>query len=185
VCIIATLQPVHAKTVKNTETTDGQKNEIQRKNKENNYSRPKCGTKKKVYFENTGTEGSVFYCIFLNTTDKYLYWHHAQRKERNRKRKAHKKSLFSRYLFTVKYRYITICLNGNWFVTKINKTHPFQLSFSASSSKLPNSKKVLPLTIETWKLLRLRVPLMTTITVLCKTSRKWFMEFFLAQKQVQ
>jgi hypothetical protein len=45
---------VHAKTVKNTENTDGQKNEIQRKNKENNYSRPKFGTKKKVYFENTG-----------------------------------------------------------------------------------------------------------------------------------
>ena len=67
--------PVHAKTVKNTENTDGQKNEIQRKNKENNYSRPKFGTKKKVYFENTGTEGSVFYCIFSNTTGKCLYWH--------------------------------------------------------------------------------------------------------------
>jgi hypothetical protein len=66
---------VHAKTVKNTENTDGQKNEIQRKNKENNYNRPKFGTKKKVYFDNTGTEGSVFYCIFSNTTGKYLYWH--------------------------------------------------------------------------------------------------------------
>jgi hypothetical protein len=64
---------VHAKTVKNTENTDGQKNEIQRKNKENNYNRPKFGTKKKVYFENTGTEGSVFYCIFSNTTGKYLH----------------------------------------------------------------------------------------------------------------
>ena len=53
----------------------GQKNEIQRKTKENNYNRPKFGTKKKVYFENTGTEGSVFYCIFSNTTGKYLYWH--------------------------------------------------------------------------------------------------------------
>ena len=70
-----TFLTVHAKTVKNTENTDGQKNEIQRKNKENNYSRPKFGTKKKVYFENTGTEGSVFYCIFSNTTGKYLYWH--------------------------------------------------------------------------------------------------------------
>jgi hypothetical protein len=66
---------VHAKTVKNTENTDGQKNEIQRKNKENNYIRPKFGTKKKLYFENTGTEGSVFYCIFSNTTGKCLYWH--------------------------------------------------------------------------------------------------------------
>jgi hypothetical protein len=66
---------VHAKTVKNTENTDGQKNEIQRKNKENSYSRPKFGTKQKVYFDNTGTEGSVFYCIFSNTTGKYLYWH--------------------------------------------------------------------------------------------------------------
>jgi len=56
---------VHAKTVKNTENTDGQKNEIQRKNKENNYSRPKFGTKQKLYFENTGTEESVFYCIFF------------------------------------------------------------------------------------------------------------------------
>jgi hypothetical protein len=53
----------------------GQKNEIQRKNKENNFSRPKFGTKKKLYFENTGTEGSVFCCIFSNTTGKYLYWH--------------------------------------------------------------------------------------------------------------
>jgi hypothetical protein len=65
------LRPVHAK---NTENTDGQKNEIQRKNKENYYSRPKFRTKKKLYFENSGTEGSVFYCIFSNTTGKCLYW---------------------------------------------------------------------------------------------------------------
>jgi hypothetical protein len=62
---------VHAKTVKNTENTDGQKNEIQRKNKENNYSRPKFGTKKKLYFENTGTEGSVFY----GQKSVFWYWH--------------------------------------------------------------------------------------------------------------
>jgi hypothetical protein len=54
---------VHAKTVKNTENTDGQKNEIQRKNKETNYSRPKCGTKKKVYFKNTGLYFTVFFQI--------------------------------------------------------------------------------------------------------------------------
>jgi hypothetical protein len=72
VCSFQSFVSVHAKTVKNTENKDGQKNEIQRKN---NYSRPKFGTKKKLYFENTGTEGSVFYCIFSNTTGKYLYWH--------------------------------------------------------------------------------------------------------------
>jgi hypothetical protein len=45
------------------------------KKKENYYNRPKFGTKQKLYFENTGTEGSVFYCIFSNTTGKSLYWH--------------------------------------------------------------------------------------------------------------
>ena len=32
-----TVTSMHAKTVKNTENTDGQKNEIQRKNKENTH----------------------------------------------------------------------------------------------------------------------------------------------------
>jgi hypothetical protein len=74
-CFCFSLFLFNAVHAKNTENTDGQKNEIQRKNKENNYSRPKFGTKKKLYFENTGTEGSVFCCIFSNTTGKYLYWH--------------------------------------------------------------------------------------------------------------
>jgi hypothetical protein len=65
---------VHAKTVKNTENTDGQKNEIQKK-KENYYSRPKIGTKTKLYFENTGLYFTVHVCIFSNTTGKCLYWH--------------------------------------------------------------------------------------------------------------
>ena len=63
--------------INNNKNTDGQKNEIQRKNKENDISRPKFGTKEKLYFENTGTEGSVFYCIFSNITGKYL-WHAQQ-----------------------------------------------------------------------------------------------------------
>jgi hypothetical protein len=42
---------------------DGQKNEIQRKNKENNYNRHKFGTKKKLYFENTGLYFTVFFQI--------------------------------------------------------------------------------------------------------------------------
>jgi hypothetical protein len=50
------------------------------KNKENNYSRPKFGTKQKLYFENTGTSGS----IFSITTGKCLCCWHARRRSHER-----------------------------------------------------------------------------------------------------
>jgi hypothetical protein len=40
--------------------------------------------RKKLYFKNTGTEGSVFYCIFSNTTGKSLYWHAQQKYKKDK-----------------------------------------------------------------------------------------------------
>jgi hypothetical protein len=78
-------EPVHAKTVKNTENTAGQKNEIQRKNKENNYRGISLVLRKNCILKIQVQRG-LYFTVFFQIQRANIRAFEPQKRKANRKK---------------------------------------------------------------------------------------------------